>query len=165
MALGKNIKLDKLIPESKKKADVKKMVDKTSKRASNQTEKVLKKGQEKTVEEHQGIRIIIEPSRRKKVKKVTVYLEGEIDIQNAEFLSNKIKEVIATFDIIDVKLREVEGLDLTAIQILYYFTNFYNKGKKTISFHIENLPMNIKTLLVKTKYNKLLFKKPLTSTK
>jgi anti-anti-sigma regulatory factor len=165
MTLGKNIKIDKLIPDLKKKSDTKIKDSDPSSIALSPHVELEKKEALKLVEEYQGIKIIIEPSRRKKVKKAIFFIEGVIDIQQAQFLTNKIKEAIVHFNLIEVKLRNVEDLDLSAIQIFYYFTTIYNQGEKTISFYMENLPIDLKTLLVKTKYNKLLFKKPLTATK
>jgi len=165
MALGKNIKIDKLIPESKKKPELKKEVNKITTSDSDHKVKVVKKELEKKVQQFQGVSLTVEPSRRKKVKKATLIIEGEIDILKAEFLTEKIKEAITTFDIIDVKFKNVEALDLSAVQIMYYFSAIYNSGGKSISFQIENLPMSLKTLLVKTKYNKILFKKPIISAK
>lgn len=169
MALGKNIKVDKLIPDNAINDDVNTLQEEVTlnKLSGNLSEEESKDEEKNTATEefNEGLKFIVEPSRRKSVKKAKIFIEGKLEVNNAEFLTEKIKEVITSYNIIDFKLRNIEDLDLSSIQILYYFTNVYNKGKKTIIFHIEDLPIALKTLLVKTKYNKILFKKPLTPTK
>lgn len=112
-------------------------------------------------ESDNGVCIIVEPSRRKKVKKAKVFIEGKLDVSNAQFISDKIKEVITNFNIIDFKLRKVESFDLSSVQIFHYYREIYRAEEKAISFQIEDLPITLKSILVKTKYNKILFKKPI----
>jgi hypothetical protein len=168
MALGKNIRVDKLIPELKEESTIEEKLNTSLKKSAVSKKAIVKKDEIKKkevkaieFEEHfeEGIKFIIEPSRRKSVSKVKVFIEGKLGVYNAEYLTNKIKEVIVSYNVIDIKLRNIEDLDLSSIQIFHYFTNHYNDGKKIVLFHIEDLSINLKTLLVKTKYNNIMFKK------
>jgi hypothetical protein len=168
MALGKNIRVDKLIPELKEESTIEEKLNTSLKKSAVSKKAIVKKDEIKKkevkaieFEEHfeEGIKFIIEPSRRKTVSKVKVFIEGKLGVYNAEYLTNKIKEVIVSYNVIDIKLRNIEDLDLSSIQIFHYFTNHYNDGKKIVLFHIEDLSINLKTLLVKTKYNNIMFKK------
>jgi len=168
MALGKNIRVDKLIPELKEESTIEEKLNTSLKKSAVSKKAIVKKDEIKKkevkaieFEEHfeEGIKFIIEPSRRKSVSKVKVFIEGKLGVYNAEYLTNKIKEVIVSYNVIDIKLRNIEDLDISSIQIFHYFTNHYNDGKKIVLFHIEDLSINLKTLLVKTKYNNIMFKK------
>jgi hypothetical protein len=168
MALGKNIRVDKLIPELKEESTIEEKLNTSLKKSAVSKKAIVKKDEIKKkevkaieFEEHfeEGIKFIIEPSRRKSVSKVKVFIEGKLGVYNAEYLTNKIKEVIVSYNVIDIKLRNIEDLDLSSIQIFHYFANHYNDGKKIVLFHMEDLSINLKTLLVKTKYNNIMFKK------
>tara|TARA_B100000809_G_scaffold1942_1_gene2252 strand:- start:2992 stop:3495 length:504 start_codon:yes stop_codon:yes gene_type:complete len=167
MALGKNIRVDKLIPELKEKSTIDEKLNTSLKHSVVSKKSIVKKDEIKEevkaieLEDNfeEGIKFIIEPSRRKSVSKVKVFIEGKLGVYNAEYLTNKIKEVIVSYNVIDIKLRNIEDLDLSSIQILYYFANHYKDGKKIVLFHMEDLSINLKTLLVKTKYNNIIFKK------
>ncbi len=167
MALGKNIRVDKLIPELKEESPIKEKLNTSLKKSADSKKAIvnkdeIKKKEDKAIEFEEyfedGIKFIVEPSRRKSVSKVKVFIEGKLGVYNAEYLTNKIKEVIVSYNVIDIKLRNIEDLDLSSIQIFHYFTNHYNDGKKIVLFHIEDLSINLKTLLVKTKYNNIMFK-------
>ena len=167
MALGGNMKRRKLIPENEEEKDVQKQEetnDSVEELAVGKEEIEREAEKKEVVEEEEqepirSVRIIVEPSRRKSVKKAKVFIEGKLDIVNAVYLTEKIKEVIAEYNVIDFRLRDITDIDLSSIQILYFMKELLENEEKTVSFQLEDLPIELKTLLVKTKYNKLLFKK------
>ena len=112
------------------------------------------------VEEERSIRLIVEPSRRKSVKKAKVFIEGKLNIYNSEYLVTGLKEILGGFEMVDFRLRDVQEIDLSAIQIFYYFDRFYTQEGKKITFQMEDISAELRTLLIKTKYGKILFKKP-----
>jgi len=106
MALGKNIRVDKLIPELKEESTIEEKLNTSLKKSAVSKKAIVKKDEIKKkevkaieFEEHfeEGIKFIIEPSRRKSVSKVKVFIEGKLGVYNAEYLTNKIKEVIVSY--------------------------------------------------------------------
>lgn len=160
MPIGNNMKRKKLIPDEPKVEEkaIKKEAEK--KQESVQAKAVETKAPVEKKEEASTLGFIVEPSRRKSVKKAKVFIEGELSIYNTQELLSKIKEVLNQYDMVDFKIRNVKDIDLSAVQVLYYVKKHHEESDKQLTFQIEELGMELKSLLVKTKYNKLLFKKP-----
>lgn len=167
MALGNNLKRKKLIPDEQVSEVVVKPpkatpVNQEDIEKEKPEKKALKQDPIKKDEEARTVKITVTPSLRKSVKKVKVTIEGKLNLYNANYLVGEIKPIISDFDIIDLKLENIEEIDLSAIQTLYYFREMCARLDKSTSFNADGLSIEIKTMLVKTKYNKVLFKKSST---
>lgn len=68
--------------------------------------------------------------------------------------------MLKDYDILDFKLQNIIEIDMTSIQVLYYYKTVFNRLNKQISLQADGLSLEMKKLLMKTKYNKILFKKP-----
>lgn len=156
MPIGNNMKRKKLIPEEDIAPQEEVQVEEVA--STTNIEEVLNE------EVETSLKFIVEPSRRKSVKKAKIFIEGELTIYNAKLLQTKILEALESFDLIDFKLRAIKDIDLSAIQVLFYTKELYKESDKTPTFQLEELPMELKSLLVKTKYNKILFKKQVNPT-
>jgi len=84
--------------------------------------------------------IILQPSKRKTVRKTDVFLEGELTVGNIKQLSKEVLEVFERFDIVTFYLKNVQQLDLSCIQLLHYINeSFKDKGKKiTVSCQLSD---------------------------
>lgn len=61
------------------------------------------------------------PSKRKSVAKIIVHICGNLDINNVEKLMQPIKTIISKYKEIELHLTNIEKIDLSVIQLLYYF--------------------------------------------
>jgi len=102
----------------------------------------------------------VEPSKRKSVKKARVSLAGKLNLYNAVFIRDKVVDLVQQYDILDFKLEAVTEIDISAIQIMYYFKTMTHLPEKSISFQAIDLPAELGKMIYKCKYNKVLFRKP-----
>ena len=85
--------------------------------------------------EEQGVKILFAPSKRKKIKKINVVIEGTFTLNNAEFVRETIRPVFEGFDSIDIALKNIQQIDLAAVQLLYYL-------KKTETTEAKNITLD-----------------------
>ena len=64
------------------------------------------------------ISIRLKEHGKKDEKSAEVFIEGEFSIGNAERVKDKLLEVMEQYDKIDVKVQNLENIDLSAIQLL-----------------------------------------------
>jgi ABC-type transporter Mla MlaB component len=157
MAIGSNMKRKKLIPEELETQVPLEKATPSSPSSNEKKETVLSVNEK---EEQKEVTFIVEPSRRKSVKKATVIIEGKLNINTSAFIAQQIKAVLKDYDILDFKLQNIIEIDMTSIQVLYYYKTVFNRLNKQISLQADGLSLEMKKLLMKTKYNKILFKKP-----
>ncbi|MFY0686648.1 MAG: hypothetical protein JXQ90_05765 [Cyclobacteriaceae bacterium] len=151
-----------------KKAEPKKVVAKAAKpvKVTGKSPEKLDKAQvdqpmatqpAKVQEKFKDAAISLKPSPRKKVRKTKVFLEGKLTINNVSQFHNAITPVFENYDLVDFYLKDVVELDLSFIQMLFYFkTNFAKANKKTVTIDSE-LPSNIKKIIVKAGFVDLMF--------
>ena len=64
------------------------------------------------------ISIRLKEHGKKEDKRVEVFIEGEFSIGYTERVKDKLLEIMEQYDKIDVKVQNLENIDLSAIQIL-----------------------------------------------
>ena len=146
-----NLKRDKVIPDTKKKKKteekdaVSKVVAQSKQKQENQSEaKVLNKETEIVGENY---KIVITPSKRKKVKKTNIDLSGDLSITNIEKINEQIMPILANYDFIDMYLTNVDNYDLSTIQLLYTYTILHDtEDKSKLLKVIADLPIELKKL-------------------
>lgn len=77
-----------------------------------------------------GATVDIQPSRRKKVKQTRVFLSGNLTVDNCEAFKQAIDPLFNNYEVVDFYLKEVDTLDVTCIQLLYYYQHKYHEEKK-----------------------------------
>jgi len=96
------------------------------------------------------------PSKRKAVKKTKIELSGELTISNSVKINKGIKDVFKDYNIFSIVLKDVDALDLSILQLLYFYkTLCENEGKEVkISAELTN---EIKELITVNGFSNLLF--------
>lgn len=144
MALGKNIKIDQLIPEVKEeKKEVK--VKKEKKVVKIKSDENLPK---------ESFSLVITPSRRKKVKKVKVGLEGDLTIVNVLKMKQDIIPVFEDYDYVDFTLNNVENIDSSCIQLLLALKTHYKTKNKEVTVKID-IQKELKNILSNAGFSSL----------
>ena len=146
-----NLKRDKVIPDKKKekktedKGAVSKVVAQSKQKQEKQPEaKVLNKETEIVGDNY---KIVITPSKRKKVKKTNIDLSGDLSIANIEKINEHIKPILVNYDFIDMYLTNVDNYDLSTIQLLYTYTILHDtEDKSKMMKVIADLPIGLKKL-------------------
>lgn len=100
--------------------------------------------------------IILEPSKRKKIRKIRVFLEGELTINNVDAFMQRIHPVFKDYDYVDFSLRKVISLDLCFIQMLYHMKKNYGKKKKEVTVD-SKLSSDLKKIIVQAGFEELMF--------
>lgn len=170
MALGKNMKVDKLIPkkEDKKEKDVKPEIKEEAKAETKEgiepedasIHSVDAKNYPDDVDE-QNIKIFFTPSRRKKTRRINVLMEGEFTINNVTLVKEKLQKVFENFDHIDFVLKNIHQIDLSALQLLHTIKAIYTPEGKIVTIDAE-LSTDDKSLIYSSGLTELLTKSKLT---
>lgn len=100
--------------------------------------------------------IILEPSKRKKIRKIRVFVEGELTINNVDGFIQRIHLVFDDYDYVDFFLRKVVSLDLCFIQMLYHMKKSYAKKKKEVTID-SKLSSDLKKIIVQAGFEELMF--------
>jgi len=90
----------------------------------------------RSIEGH-GVKILLSPSRRKKTKKINILIEGTFALNNAAFVKENISTVFKGFDAIYITLKNIQQIDLAAIQLLYYLKKTEAANNKLITLDAE----------------------------
>ncbi|MBI9052529.1 MAG: hypothetical protein JEY96_01845 [Bacteroidales bacterium] len=91
-------------------------------------------------------KIHIAPSKNKEEKKVKITFENDLTIYSIEDFKAKFIEAYNKYDVINIKLKNVNNVDLTFIQLLYSLKEDSKKTNKSISFDFE-FPEDLELLL------------------
>jgi len=87
--------------------------------------------------ESRNLRLSLVPSKRKKVKKVNMIIEGEFNIGNADLVMENYEKLREHFDFISISLRNIDDIDLAAVQLLRMLKCFQEFSQKTITIDSE----------------------------
>jgi hypothetical protein len=109
-----------------------------------------------------GLSIQFIPSKRKKTRKVTMVIEGDFTISNVDLVSKYNDYLLQNFDHLDVMVKNIEKMDLCAIQCLYKMRSIYLANNKVITLESE-LPTEIRDLVSSTGLLPLITKPSLTA--
>ena len=99
-------------------------------------------------------KIHITPSKKKEDKRVKIILENDLTIYSIEDFREKLIETYKKYDKIDLKLKNVNNIDLTFIQLLQAFRADAKKLNKSVSFDF-NFPEDLELLLDNADLNKV----------
>ncbi|MEY4604306.1 MAG: hypothetical protein RIT43_1598 [Bacteroidota bacterium] len=167
MALGKKLKLDKLIPLidlSENRVD--EALEKTS--PSNEEDKRIETSvsmMDSEVKEPVfsfldpidtgDMKVEFIPSKRKTQKKIFVHLSGALTIQNVSQMKDRIPMLFDEYDHIELVLKDVTGIDITAIQLFNLMrVNYHSFGKCTyINAELTNEQKKILTTCGYSEFN------------
>jgi hypothetical protein len=153
MALGKNIKIDKVIPEenipqkevqsevkSKDEVLIEAQLDQN---LTNETVKMETKEFEKIEEKDErycpidveldDIKIYYKPSKRKTQKRIMISLEGNFTLKNIHLLKENIPSIFENYDFLELKLENITDLDVSAIQLFHLMRFIYGPQKKFVA--------------------------------
>ena len=150
MALGSNMKIDRLIPteinvEKSSVENIPAMENKLEEPIIEIQPEVIAVEQT-TVEPtsdpvsettpafvdivNEDISIKFTPSRRKTQKKILITIEGNLTIIHVELLHKQVDQVFDSFDHVDITLTNVTEIDLTVIQLFHTIrVNYYPQNK------------------------------------
>ena len=111
-----------------------------------------------TIEEQESTRysVVIEPSRRKAVKKTKITLEGELTIGHSSDIHAKIAPILEEYEQFSFSLKEVQELDLSIIQMLYSYKAELEKIGKTVNISAD-LSRELKQLVQTNGFAPLLY--------
>lgn len=164
MALGKNIKRSKLIPDppaTKEKEEVVKQEENVMLQEQpvliEENKEVNEAQPQDNAGEHEEVKCEIKPSRRKKVKKVKVVLGGKLVLRNVEYVKEMTLPLFDSYDYVDFVLNEVEDLDLTCIQLLHYYKALFQGENKQVTIDAE-LDNDLKEIITISGHKDLLIK-------
>ena len=101
-------------------------------------------------------KLILEPSKRKKIRKIRVILEGDLTINNVDAFKTEIEPVFNDFDFVDFLHRDVTSLDLCHIQLMYQIQQHYETKSKTVTIDAD-LPTDLKKVVVNAGFKELMF--------
>lgn len=156
----KNAALAKKV-ESKKKVDLATSKNHSLKeiakvKASEKTVEVVDPAKEETKLKLRNAKFIVEPSKRRKIRKTKVIMEGDLNINNVDAFSQQIKPLFQDYDFIDFLMRDTTALDLSHLQMLYYFQNHFIKNGKTVTVDAELSP-DYKKIIVNNGFKEFMF--------
>ena len=167
MALGRNLKLDRLIPldqlneqinaAKEKEVEVNQVSDTFNQPVvpidlSEQVEPV--KQEVETLDamsylapiETDNLKVEFVPSKRKTQKRVFANITGNLSVVDAELLKSRIPSLFAHFDHVELNLTDITGLDTSIIQLFNLMrVQFHSLGKFT--YINAELPKEIRVLL------------------
>ncbi|MDT8411775.1 MAG: hypothetical protein RQ875_04875 [Vicingaceae bacterium] len=135
------MKIDKLIPDSEtiESTVTENVVDKSV--SLNETEETFK--------------VNLTPSKRKKVRKVKVEIEGDLSIVNIYKVKKEIVSVFENFDIVDINLDKIINMDMSCVQLLLAVKMYYSSLDKEITLKI-NLPEELKNVITNSGFKSLI---------
>jgi len=109
---------------------------------------------------NESIKVLFKPSKRKKVRKIMLTIEGEFTINNINLVYETIPSVFANYDNVSIKLKNINQIDLTAIQFLHSLKTIYETKGKVISIDSQ-LSKDDTFLMACAGFSDLIIKQPL----
>ena len=154
------VKKPKVIVTKKTKVAVpKKVVDAKKVKKEGASAKSVKKVLPKKQEKKPVLRnanLILEPSKRQKIRKTKVILEGDLNINNVDAFMAEIDPIFDDYDFVDFFQREVTSIDLSHVQMLNYFKNHPTRKGKTVTINSE-VSAEMKKVVIAAGLKELLF--------
>ena len=152
MALGGNMKIDRLIPVKETEVKTEAKIDTGVKTedslevVASASAAIIDEPRAESQPEYQSqyedietdsIKIVFTPSRRKTQKRILISIEGSLTINNVELLYSKVNGVFENYDFVEVTMKSVSELDLTVVQLFHAIRVSYWPLKKYISINAE----------------------------
>ncbi len=152
MALGGNMKIDRLIPVKETEVKTEAKIDTGVKTedslevVASASAAIIDEPRAESQPEYQSqyedieadsIKIVFTPSRRKTQKRILISIEGSLTINNVELLYSKVNGVFENYDFVEVTMKSVSEVDLTVVQLFHAIRVSYWPLKKYISINAE----------------------------
>lgn len=77
------------------------------------------------------------PSKRKKTRKIVIQIEGDFSIQLIEEISKPVIVCSKEHEVIDILLKNISNIDLSALQFLFWLTETSKLNGITVSVDSE----------------------------
>ena len=87
--------------------------------------------------ESKNIKLSLIPSKRKRVKKVNIIVEGGFNISTAGLVEENCNKLTQHFDHLSITLKNIEDIDLAALQLLRVLKTSPHFSQKTITIDSE----------------------------
>lgn len=85
-------------------------------------------------------------------KVVSIDIKQNLTQMNAEDIKNELIDSINSFDNLQINIRNIEGIDLSVIQILHAFRITAKELNKKVEFNV-NLSDDVKTIVLDAGFN------------
>jgi hypothetical protein len=80
--------------------------------------------------ETEDLKMVFTPSKRKTQRKILIAIEGNLTINNVELLYSKVNDVFENYDHVDITLTNITDIDLTVVQLFHVIrVNYYPQNK------------------------------------
>jgi hypothetical protein len=154
MALGKNMKVDRLIPleveNISENEDISATID-LSEKTEVQEETIVESQPEVESDSevksepaiqyenivNETLKMTFVPSRRKTQKRILINIEGVMNINNVDLLYSKVNVVFENYDFVEVTMTNITDIDLTVIQLFHAIRVAYLPQQKYITINSE----------------------------
>ena len=137
MALGKNMKVDKLIPLKKEIEVQTETKNEVEVIAQSKPKPQPDDGPQLEDINDENVKVVFTPSRRKTQKRILISIEGKVTINTIELIYSKVNSVFESFDFVEVTLKNISEIDLTIIQLFHTIRVSYYSVKKYISINAD----------------------------
>ena len=141
MALGKNMKVDKLIPLKKEievQTETKNEVEVIAQsKPQSKPKPQPDDGPQLEDINDENVKVVFTPSRRKTQKRILISIEGKVTINTIELIYSKVNSVFESYDFVEVTLKNISEIDLTIIQLFHTIRVSYYSVKKYISINAD----------------------------
>lgn len=97
--------------------------------------------------EFSNIKLSLVPSKRKKVKKINIIIEGNFNVTNVSNVKDQCQRLLQYFDVINISLKNIEDIDLASIQLLHLLSSKSELMQKTITIE-SDLSKDNRALLI-----------------
>lgn len=154
MGLGKNMKIDHLIPldKSNDKSTIK---DDTSSMNneffesnseviidlgnSNEKKEITENNDNTVIEDiiTEDLKVIFSPSKRKTQKRIIISIEGSLTINFIGLLKDKIEKIYELFDHVELNIMNISKIDITAIQLFHLMHSKFSVNEKFTYINAE----------------------------
>jgi hypothetical protein len=84
-----------------------------------------------------NVKLSLVPSKRKKIKKINMIIEGEFNISNAQVVKDNCSKLLQHFDTVSITLKNITDIDLAAIQLLHVLKSSPGFAQRTVTIDSE----------------------------
>lgn len=118
-------------------------------KTSIQTEvsEIVSEFQGEEVIERNNIKMSILPSKRKRVKKVNVTIEGSFNISSVSFVEENCRKLLQQFDHLGFSFKNIDDIDLAVLQLMYVLQTSPLFSQKTVTVDLADIKPELKKLI------------------
>lgn len=112
--------------------------------------------------ERNNIKMSILPSKRKRVKKVNVTIEGSFNISSVSFVEENCRKLLQQFDHLGFSFKNIDDIDLAVLQLMYVLQNSPLFSQKTVTVDLADINPELKKLIANSGMANLLSPKTIS---